>query len=132
MVRIKLENLPATFQAAVTICWNMAVRYCWIDSLCILKNDDGLTADEIVATKPDLARWNSVMAKEYRNSHFTISADLSIHLDSGVFSKSLIEDHQMPFTDDAGNSATVYSRQTIDHDDSYSSIPDLETRGWVF
>lgn len=130
MAKIAWDDLPATFQDAVTICRCMAVSYCWIDSLCILQNDDGLTDVEVKATRLDFAPENSIMAKIYYNSHFTISVDLSTHMDSGIFSKSSIDDHRIEVTDDAGDSAEIYFRQSINH--FRDEISDLETRGWTF
>lgn len=128
--KIAWNDLPATFQDAVTICRNMAVSYCWIDSLCILQSDDGLTDDELEATRLDFAQENSVMAKIYYNSHFTISADISTHMDSGIFSKSRTHDHWVEAIDDADESAKIYFRKTTNH--FRERIPDIETRGWTF
>lgn len=130
MAEIKWDDLPATFQDFVTICRNMAVSYCWIDTLCILQSDDGLTDDEVRATRLDFAQENSIMASTYYNSHFTVSADLSTNMDSGIFSKSRIDDHRVDVTDDAGGNAAIYFRQTTNHHGE--KIPDLETRGWTF
>lgn len=130
MAKITWDDLPATFRDAVTICRSMEVSYCWIDSLCILQNEDGLTDDEVEATRLDFARENSVMAKTYYNSHFTISADLSTHMDSGIFSKQRIDDHWIEVTDDDGDSAAIYFRRFLHHFEY--EIPDLETRGWTF
>lgn len=129
MTKIKWEDLPATFQDAVTICRRMAVCYCWIDSLCILQNEDGLTDDEVEATRLDFAQQNSEMARVYYNSHFTISADISTHMNSGIFSKSSIVDQRIEVIDDDGDSAAVYVRHPVHH---FSGILDLETRGWTF
>lgn len=130
MTKIKWNDLPVTFQDAVTICRRMAVSYCWIDSLCILQNEDGLTGDEVEATRLDFAQQNSEMARTYYNSHFTISADISTHMNSGIFSKSSIDDHRIEVIDDAGDSAAIYIRQPLNH--LNDETQDLETRGWTF
>lgn len=108
MTEIKWNDLPATFQDAVTICRHMAVSYCWIDSLCILQNENGLMDDEVEATRLDFAQQNSEMARIYYSSHFTISADISTHMNSGIFSKSSIHDHRIEVIDDIGASAAIY------------------------
>ncbi|KAI7785027.1 hypothetical protein LA080_008426 [Diaporthe eres] len=51
-------------------------------------------------------------------------------MDSGIFSTSSIDDHRIEVTDDAGDSAEIYFRQSINH--FRDEIPDLETRGWTF
>jgi hypothetical protein len=130
MDEIKWHDLPATFQDAVTVCRSMDVKYLWIDSLCILQNFAGITPDELEATGQDFAQENSAMAKTYQNSHFTISADLSTHMDSGMFSKYPVGEHKMEVTTDDGHRAFLYIRQgNINHYER--DVPDLETRGWT-
>lgn len=130
MVKINWDDLPATFQDAVAVCRSMEVTYLWIDSLCILQDFDGIEFDELEATKQDFARENSVMARTYQNSHFTISADLSSHMDSGIFSTLPIDDHRIEVTADDGSSAFLYIRQCVNH--FGDETIDLETRGWTF
>lgn len=130
MAQIKWDDLPATFQDAVTVCRSMGVRYLWIDSLCILQEFKGIESAELEATKRDFAKENSVMARTYQNSHFTISADLSTHMDSGLFSPVPVDDHPIAVIDDDGSSASLYIRRCVDH---YGKEKiDLETRGWTF
>lgn len=37
---IKFLSLPKTFQDAVTLCRELGIKYLWIDSLCIIQNDE--------------------------------------------------------------------------------------------
>lgn len=39
-ISIKLENLPWTFQDAIQVCRQLAIRYLWIDALCIIQDND--------------------------------------------------------------------------------------------
>ncbi|KAM5362497.1 hypothetical protein ACJA88_013996 [Fusarium oxysporum] len=103
--KINWHDLPATFQDAVTVCRSMDVKYLWIDSLCILQRFADITSDELEATGQDFAQENSTMARTYQNSHFTISADVSTHMNSGIFSKLPIDDHGIEITTDDGNRA---------------------------
>ncbi|KAH7187384.1 heterokaryon incompatibility protein-domain-containing protein [Fusarium oxysporum] len=129
MDKIRWHDLPATFQDAVTVCRSMEVQYLWIDSLCILQSFEGITTDELEATVQDFAQENSSMARTYQNSHFTISADLSTDMNSGIFSKLPIDDYEIKVTTDDGNSASLYIRQIIDHKED--KTPCLDTRGWT-
>ncbi|KAF4448557.1 hypothetical protein F53441_8034 [Fusarium austroafricanum] len=129
MDQLSWHDLPNTFQDAVTVCRSMDVEYLWIDSLCILQSFDGITADELEATGHDFAQENSTMARTYQNSHFTISADLSTHMDSGMFSKVPIDDHEIEVIADDGKPAFLYIRQDINHHGD--QVPNIETRGWT-
>ncbi|EXK77507.1 hypothetical protein FOQG_17790 [Fusarium oxysporum f. sp. raphani 54005] len=108
MDEINWHDLPATFQDAVTVCRSMDIRYLWIDSLCILQHFDDITPDELETTGQDFAQENSTMSRTYQNSHFTISADLSTHMDSGIFSKHPVDEHRVEVTTDDGNRAFLY------------------------
>ncbi|KAF2730048.1 hypothetical protein EJ04DRAFT_393411, partial [Polyplosphaeria fusca] len=61
--RIAFEDLPKTFQDAVTFTRWLKVRYLWIDALCILQDDEN-----------DWERESSAMAATYENSYLTLSA----------------------------------------------------------
>ncbi|KAI1047594.1 hypothetical protein LB505_012707 [Fusarium chuoi] len=129
MKNIEWESLPATFKDAVTVCRSMAVKYLWIDSLCILQSFAEITPDELEVTRLDFAQENSNMARTYQNSHFTISADLSDHMDSGFFSRDPVDEYRKEVTTDDGDQAFCYIREPINH---YGyDIPCLETRGWT-
>ncbi|KAF5653272.1 hypothetical protein F25303_2444 [Fusarium sp. NRRL 25303] len=129
MNKIKWIHLPATFRDAVTVCRSMDIKYLWIDSLCILQSFAEITSEELEVTRQDFAKENSTMARTYQNSHFTISADLSDHMDSGFFSGEPVDEYRKVVTTDDGSVASVYIRKPVNHygDDT----PCLETRGWT-
>lgn len=129
MDQIPWHDLPGTFQDAVTVCRSMDVEYLWIDSLCILQAFEDITPDELEATRHDFAQENSIMARTYQNSHFTISADISTHMDSGMFSELPVDDHAIEVMADDGKPALLYIRQEINH--LRDETPDIETRGWT-
>lgn len=122
------DDLPRTFQDAVTICRRMSVEYLWIDSLCIFQGFNGMTHDEARRTEADFAQENSMMATIYRNSYFTISADMSTSMNSGIFCARSCEGHGIQVIDDSGNVAHFRIREPTSH----PMITDLETRGWTF
>ncbi|KAI0096103.1 heterokaryon incompatibility protein-domain-containing protein [Nemania sp. FL0031] len=124
-------NITKTFQDAITTCRRMGVNYLWIDTLCILQQCSGLTEAQVVATQEDFAEENSKMASIYRGSYFTISADISTNMDSGIFGTD-IPPKCVPLkvTSDDGNEATVYVRSRWIHHPREKL--DIETRGWTF
>lgn len=61
--RLPWDRLTANFQDAITVTRKLGVRYLWIDSFCIIQDDDD-----------DWAQESANMADIYRNSLFTIAA----------------------------------------------------------
>lgn len=61
-LRISLTDLPRTFADAVKITRQFEIRYLWIDSLCIIDNEE------------DWRRESASMNKVYRNSWLNIAA----------------------------------------------------------
>jgi hypothetical protein len=63
---IAWDTLPKTFQDAVDFCYKLGLKYVWIDSLCIVQDQQ--------------ADWNRESAKMrdvYRNAHVTLPATAS-------------------------------------------------------
>ncbi|PSN64672.1 HET-domain-containing protein [Corynespora cassiicola Philippines] len=74
---IFVDRLPKTFQDAIQICHNMDVKYLWIDSLCIVQDDD----DD----------WNvqaAHMAGVYEGALFTIAASKAHDSSQGCFTQT--------------------------------------------
>ncbi|KAK3381113.1 heterokaryon incompatibility protein-domain-containing protein [Podospora didyma] len=71
---LPLSLLPKTFQDAVNVCRRLGFRYLWIDSLCIIQ-DDNL----------DWAREAARMCDVYQNATFVISATLAPDATAGLF-----------------------------------------------
>ena len=124
------DELPKTFQNAVIICRRLKIYYLWIDALCILQECPGLTAAQVTETKKDFARENTAMANIYQNSYFTISADISTSMNSGIFSFSSNKYHAIQVVDDNSNNVTLYGQSTdLEHGRKPTT---LEERGWTF
>ncbi|KAH7009567.1 heterokaryon incompatibility, partial [Ilyonectria destructans] len=68
---ISWNDLPKTFQEAVTMTRRLGIRYLGIDSICIIQDDNG-----------DWRRESSKMHTSYRNGYLTLSAAGRIKLDS--------------------------------------------------
>ena len=63
LIEIPFGILPKTIQDSVTVCRRLAIRYLWIDSLCIVQDDTPEKSFEI-AQMPHI----------YRNARLTIAA----------------------------------------------------------
>lgn len=126
---IPFAMLPRTFQDAVTITRSMKLEYLWIDALCILQSFDEMTEAEEKTTAGDWEWESSQMANIFQRCNFTISADISTSMDSGIFSQVPIEHHRLEAVDDDGKTASVYIRRHMSH---HTSPTQLETRGWTF
>ncbi|PPQ68506.1 hypothetical protein CVT26_003445, partial [Gymnopilus dilepis] len=59
---IPFEQMPKTFQDAVSITRNLGLRYIWIDSLCIIQQD-----------KADWEQQSAVMANIYANCYLNLA-----------------------------------------------------------
>lgn len=71
---IDLLSLPQTLQDAVQVAWQMQVPYLWVDSLCIIQDD-----------QIDWAVESGNMGSIYQNALVTISADAAPSVHSGIF-----------------------------------------------
>jgi hypothetical protein len=60
---IKIIQLPKTFQGAVEVTRELAIRFVWIDSLCIIQDDPD-----------DWARESKRMKSVFTSSYCTIAA----------------------------------------------------------
>jgi hypothetical protein len=81
MWMIGFDELPRTFQDAVTITRSLGVAYLWIDSLCILQDDAEDWRKEAAKTKDVYANcYDMISADDSINPHggcFTAAADAS-------------------------------------------------------
>lgn len=62
-IGIELENLPRTLQDAIQVCRQLAIRYLWIDALCIIQDSEDDKAHEL-----------SQMALIYNRATLVVSA----------------------------------------------------------
>lgn len=77
----------------------------------------------------DWERQCSRMADYYQGCHFCISADISTSMDSGIFSRLPIAQHDLKVVSDDGKEVTLYIREETSH---RRPPTQLETRGWIF
>ena len=125
---IPFEELPRTFQDAVSVTRALGIDYLWIDSLCIVQDDEG-----------DWAAHVEVMANVYQNAYITLAAGASEDSEGGFFrtADKIYADPksiEVPLHRRGSVKATIYLRQRLSHIDEkkrHNRMP-LETRGWAF
>ena len=128
---IPYQRLPKTFQHAISICIKLGLSFLWIDSLCIIQDDD-----------LDWRTQASKMADVYTNSYITIAAhptgDMRGSFDAGVdngchLSRATVF---VKATQDAdGTPVSIFARNTHNHEQFVSVTLDdgrssYFQRGW--
>jgi hypothetical protein len=121
---IPWEDLPKTFQDAVSFVYRLGIRYLWIDSLCILQ-------DSI----DDWLREGSNMSHIYSDSFITLSATLGEDSYKGLFTTSDPCHISQPLITTGVDESLVriLHRVPLTHtyqDESADPWP-LSSRGWV-
>jgi Heterokaryon incompatibility protein (HET) len=76
LMGIPLESMPKTFVDVVTITKMIGLRYLWIDSLCIIQDDD-----------EDWKKESKTMGRYYERAHLTIAASHAYDSRFGCFYK---------------------------------------------
>ncbi|KAH7245077.1 heterokaryon incompatibility protein-domain-containing protein [Fusarium tricinctum] len=103
---IPLSELPMTFQDAISVTKALGIRYLWVDSFCIIQDDE-----------KDWEAQASLMASIYENAYITLAAGASANDDGGFFAH-----HE------------IYMRHGISHPDCAWPVEEvlpLMTRAWV-
>src|SRR3569833_44720 len=127
---IPWEELPLTFQETVILTRRLGLRYVWIDSLCIIQDD-----------QDDWRREAANLAAIFQNSYLVITAARSAGPDEGLFA-SLSEGfktYTIEAVGDDGAAEHIYCRQSFQHIQSQTgrllgtppALPTLK-RGWIF
>jgi hypothetical protein len=121
MKKIEYSSLPRTFQDAVLVARSLTIRYLWIDSLCIIQDDE-----------KDWELESSRMASVYEGSHLTLSASAAAHSDAGCW-RDFKPSHCFEF-----RGLTYFARLACDEHfeavglDGRRNIAPLAQRGWAF
>ena len=130
-VEIKLADLPRTFRDAVKVTRTFGCRYLWIDSLCIIQDDQNDW--EVEAT---------LMQQYYKHSFLTIAAADGKNSEAGLFrDRNGLRNRpcELQFDDINGSSRQLYAYtnrmscelQRSSLSDSYKPSM-LYSRAWVF
>jgi len=117
---ISFESLPKTLQDAVTVCRWLGIRYLWVDSLCIVQNDN-----------QDWRRQAAQMRYVYSNSILTLTAHNAASCTKGFLGPQLsgLDSWQRSFTT-PGHSKKLFVRPT-DIPGWHSESTSLMKRGWA-
>ncbi|ORY10210.1 heterokaryon incompatibility protein-domain-containing protein [Clohesyomyces aquaticus] len=123
---IPWDQLPKTFQDAVSFTWSLGYAYIWIDSLCIVQDDLG-----------DWRHEGSKMHLIYSNSILTLAASVGTGPSSGCFRE--VEDARawQFWNQEMQTHYGVHLRQTLSHHTAAVETKEAEylpllDRGWVF
>ena len=119
---IRWESLPRTFLDAVIMTYKLGVKYLWIDSLCIIQDDDD-----------DWNREAMSMHKIYSHSYLTLAASRGATPHVGMFTStdSHYDTRKLPFFEGIHNATEYTMRRKIQHTGLVDSFP-LLNRAWVF
>lgn len=139
MASIPLETMPRTYHDAVLLTRSLGISYLWIDSLCIVQDDND-----------DWKREAACMAEVYQNAYLTVCALVTSCTD-GLFRGSREPGVRIPFnshiTEEHGDyllrhAAVVLwdGNITVDFRKSYKDIKlcddvvgsSWSSRGWTF
>ncbi|KAB5536225.1 heterokaryon incompatibility protein-domain-containing protein [Coniochaeta sp. 2T2.1] len=133
---IDFASLPLTFQEAIDITRRLAIRYLWIDSLCIIQDD-----------MDDWRAEAAKMASIFQNCYLVVSAAKGSNAYDGLYGNfpsrcktytANISGEQ--FEDDSKTEETISIRQTLTHltravsaygEGQQTPLP-VVTRGWIF
>jgi hypothetical protein len=119
------DVLPKTFIEAITIAQDLGLRYLWIDSLCIIQDDEDDKSHEI-------ARMSSI----YTNSYITIAATHSESSMHGCYSTGSLNHQDYRLSLSKQHDATtvemdLHVREKITHIGEERAMTPLLKRGWV-
>ncbi|KAK8156512.1 heterokaryon incompatibility protein-domain-containing protein [Phyllosticta citrichinensis] len=76
---IDWDKIPRTFKDAITITRSLSLEYIWIDSLCIIQDDND-----------DWKEQSAQMATVYSNSYLNIAATASKNANGGLFASRVL------------------------------------------
>ncbi|KAJ8113251.1 hypothetical protein OPT61_g4575 [Boeremia exigua] len=117
---IDFNILPRTFTDAITFTRKLGLKYLWIDSLCIIQDDEN-----------DWRHEAGLMASIYENATLTLGATASTSDAGGLFrSNSPIHDPvSLHGKTHKGKDYIVFARQQLPH---YLHDEPLFQRAWIF
>ena len=101
---IEWESMPRTFQDAIHFTRRLGIRYIWIDSMCIIQDDER-----------DWREQSAVMASIYQNAYLTLCATHSSSDDNGCYS-------QLP-PDSVVQKGTMVKKDGVEYDVYFRIYP---------
>jgi hypothetical protein len=125
---IPLDSLPKTFRDAVDIVRRLGIQYLWIDTMCIIQDNENDWKAESVK-----------MASVYQNAFLTIAASSSSSTHGGCYSSSPPQrKYEIEINDPKVTATSLYARRDLFHirhsGDHNLDIPELPLlqRGWAY
>jgi hypothetical protein len=113
-----LDDFPKTFLDAVTMTRALGIQFLWIDSICIVQDDEEDRKQEV-----------NRMTDVYSNAYLTIAADWSPDSDGGLYGAAHTPFRSFQVTDPSGREHKIrVSRTCCLNSDNVSMLDD---RGWV-
>lgn len=119
--------MPQSFQDAVTISRELGVRYLWIDSLCIVQDDE-----------EDWKREAAKMASIFHGAYLTIAAASAENSDGGCFLKidpPPMREFSLPPLGSSRSQQKLYVRTSGTSEQPLSKALEeasIQSRGWIF
>lgn len=101
---ITWSQIPRTFQEAITVARALDIEYLWIDSYCIIQNDED-----------DWKRQAAKMHQVYENAHITIGAASSNGPHGGLYLQRHSDNFQVSGAASSGDSFLVIGRRSPGH-----------------
>jgi hypothetical protein len=134
--RIVLNESSKTFQDAIRVTRDLGIRYLWIDSICIIQDD-----------QKDWEMEAATMSQVYRNATITLSADAARNTSEGLFASTecrgkahLEYQYECPAPDRSSTDEihirirdkSGWPRAVISHASHATSDSQLTPRAWAF
>lgn len=113
---IEPARLPKTFRNAVVVARGLGLDYLWVDSLCIIQDDND-----------DWAIESKLMEQVFSSAYCALAASCASGTDAG-FLRQRPKRTCIPMT--LGD-ATYYACEVIDDFDTHVEQSELNQRGWV-
>ncbi|USP73399.1 HET-domain-containing protein [Curvularia clavata] len=121
---IDWKTLPKTFKEAILITQDLGLQHLWVDSLCIIQDDDN-------DKQRELAKMSSI----YTNAYITIAATHAEGEMHGCYSAGSFyhQDHRLSLKQPDSTTVEIdlYVREKIAHIGEQDAITPLLQRGWV-
>ncbi|KAH7398887.1 hypothetical protein DE146DRAFT_755879 [Phaeosphaeria sp. MPI-PUGE-AT-0046c] len=114
---MKLADLPAIFQDAITMTRGLGCRYLWIDAVCIIQGEDGDFATESKRMEDVYSGAYCVLAASYTNSFRLFDPRKSRA--------------SVPLGSERSQSGIIYACEMIDDFKAHVLDGPLSLRGWV-
>jgi hypothetical protein len=119
--KLEWTLMPALFRDAITVTRDLGLRYLWIDSLCIIQDDN-----------QDWEIESAKMGTIYESAHIVVAASSSPDPDHSFLDprRTMFADHlELSYQREDGRECVVKARPVVELN---ASIDPLDRRAWAF